>query len=143
MFKKILLGCGVLLLLIAGFVFFMLRAANQELKPLVADFMAKYNAGTYDQIYAGASEEFRKAVTAEQLAEMLGNYAAASGKFVDFGSVTGSSRNTSTGGSTADVTLGLKFEKGEASAKFSWVWQDERWELLNFELPPVKSSTSG
>jgi hypothetical protein len=35
------------------------------------------------------------------MAEILGNYAAANGKFVDFGSVTGSSRNSSTSGSTA------------------------------------------
>jgi hypothetical protein len=32
MFKKILMGCAVFLVLIAGFVFYMLRAANQELK---------------------------------------------------------------------------------------------------------------
>jgi hypothetical protein len=40
------------------------------------------------------------------------------------------------------VTLGLKFEKGEASAKFGYVWHDERWQLLSFELPPVAKSTS-
>jgi hypothetical protein len=132
--KSVMKGCAVLLVLLVVFVAVMLFYGSREFKPLVTEILHKSSAGQIDAVYAEASQGFQKAITLADFRSFMNSRLCALGAFVEAGTVTGTERRADLSESTAEVSLPLRFEKGEVPGRFRFVSEAERWKLHAVEI---------
>lgn len=146
MVKRILLGCGLVILLAVGGFLLLLSSASREFKPLVVGILHLYNEDRVTTIYEESSNQLKARMTEDVLRQDLEAIRRRLGEFKEAGRVSGGGRGCSTSeGSSGSIQVELKFEKGNANGTFEFAMNADTWRLDRISVVPsdtVEAPTS-
>jgi hypothetical protein len=136
--KWVLIGCGVLLLLIIGFValvgggiFYGIKKATAEPERVVKSFLAAAGSGDYQ----AAHDHFSSALKQEQPYDQFAEAAAANQRLFKVKDTTFSNRNMS--GDEVQFSGSLELEDGTSvPASFSLIRESNQWKLISYNISP-------
>lgn len=105
----------------------------------VNTFHEQYNREQYGVIYAEASDEFHKAASQEDLANLL---KAVRGKFgtVKSSRLEGWQVKQSPDGNMIILNYETQFEKGSAKERFAWRGTGDQAKLLRYDIKPPEEA---
>ena len=136
--KWVAIGCGLVLLLIVGFIaligggiFYGIKKATAEPERVVKSFLAAAASGDYQ----AAHNHFSTALKQEQPYEQFAESAAANQQLFKTTDTTFGTRNMS--GSTCTLAGTLKLEDGSsAPASFTLEREGNEWKLVSYNIAP-------
>jgi hypothetical protein len=108
-------------------------AAVQSAKQGIEHFHSQFNDGKFEDIYNGATEQFRSSTTKDQLLEFLSSVQRKLGRVV----ATGDPAyfiNASTNGTFVTLTCQTDFVRGKAQERFVWILHGGRAELIGYHI---------
>jgi hypothetical protein len=133
--KKLLIVLAILVLLggggVVALVVYFVGSVSGELKPQVASFLQGAYSG---QSYEAFSAELKKVKSRDDFLSDMKDCREVLGEFVEVGSMKGFHRQVTGGVSTGEITVSLKYAKGETAGKFKFVKQDGGWKLLAYHV---------
>lgn len=136
--KWVLIGCGVLVLLVIGFIalvgggiFYGIKKATAEPERVVKSFLASAASGDYQ----AAHDHFSSALKQEQPYEQFAEAAQANQRLFKVKDTTFSNRNMS--GDEVKFSGSLELEDGSSvPASFSLIRENGQWKLISYNISP-------
>jgi hypothetical protein len=136
--KKFLIVLGILALVgiaAAAFGLFSLFSFGKELKPKAVAFLKDLEDGKVDEAYGRTSSGFKASKSPDDLRELIETSRAMMGKFLEAGNVSGTHWKSDGSGSTGEVKMTLRYERGETEGTFQFVKEEGDWRLSGFRIP--------
>lgn len=133
MWKKILIGLGIVVVAIGSCVGYCYFSVRSELKPLVVSILRRLDKGEVAVVYLQASALFKRKVDSRQFRRMVEVIHQRLGKFEKVESVGGIRRQWGSSNAAA-IEMRLGYQKGKAVGRFSFVKEGDGWKLLGFDL---------
>jgi hypothetical protein len=136
--KWVLIGCGVLVLLVIGFIalvgggiFYGIKKATAEPERVVKSFLSSAGSGDYQ----AAHDHFSSALKQEQPYEQFAEAAQANQRLFKVKDTTFANRNMT--GDEVRFSGTLELEDGSSvPASFSLIREGNQWKLISYNISP-------
>ncbi|MHC4391701.1 MAG: hypothetical protein ACYS22_10350, partial [Planctomycetota bacterium] len=132
--KKFAIGCGLLLVLVAGGLATILYTGKKKFEPKVTLILQQVSSNQVQALYDEAAPEFRASVSLPQLRGLAESLNATLGPFKETGQISGSSFDKKSDVSQGSLSLALVFERGETKGTFKFLKRDGDWHLLGLDV---------